>query len=75
MAINELDMPLMLFASRRMYLSVAMPKTMMDENMKAVERRRVFFLPILSEIAPPGKRNTAVKMRFEEIKNPKKVVE
>ncbi len=48
---------------------------MIDTNFDAVEINSVFFLPILSQRAPPGNRNTAQATRFEEIINPRDAVE
>jgi hypothetical protein len=73
--VSELLIPRMLFAKTRRYLSVTEHKTIIDISFNAVERSRVFFLPILSQSAPPGNRDTAEAIKLEEMTNPRKAAE
>lgn len=48
---------------------------MIDTNLDAVEMSNVFFLPILSQSAPPGNKDKAEAKRCEDINNPRYAVE
>lgn len=48
---------------------------MIDTALSAVDTSKVFFLPILSQSAPPGNKESAEATRCEEMINPKKAVE
>jgi hypothetical protein len=72
---REEDIPLRLLAASNRSLSRVVDNMKMASTMITVEMNRVVFLPIRSEMAPPGRRKRAEKMRWEETMRPKKLAE
>ena len=73
--VREFPMPRALFASNKRYLSSTEHNTIIAVHLSNVEMSSVFLLPILSQMTPPGNRNSAEKTRCDEMINPRKLAE
>jgi hypothetical protein len=72
---REPPIPLNPFATIRKYVSCTVHKNIIDEKSNPVDISNVLFLPIRSDMTPPGNKDTADPIKCEEMIVPKKVVE